>query len=72
MCKITNLEIHVIIQEEIAQFQISVDDSVVVQILDSLQQMDHVVTCLGLSHSFTTLMQLQQGLKWKKTLVGLA
>lgn len=61
--KITYLDLHVIIEEDVAQFQVSVDDSVAVQVLDPLEQLCHVVAGLGLSHSLTTLVQLQQGLK---------
>lgn len=60
---ITYLDLHVIIEEDVAQFQVSMDDSVVVQVLNTLEQLCHVVASLGLSHSLTTLVQLQQGLK---------
>lgn len=36
MAQITYLDVHVIIEEDVAQFQVSVDDSVVVQVLDTL------------------------------------
>lgn len=64
--QITYLDLHVIIKEDVAQFQVSVDDSVAVQVLDTLEQLGHVVASFWLSHSLTTLVQLQQGLKWKK------
>lgn len=64
--EITYLDLHVIIEEDVAQFQVSVDHSVVVQVLDTLEQLCHVVASLRLSHSLTTLVQLQQGLKWER------
>lgn len=59
---ITYLDLHVIIKKDVSQLQISVDDSVVVQVLDTLEQLCHVVASLWLSHSLTTLVELQQGL----------
>lgn len=61
--EITYLDLHVIIEEDVAQLQVSVDDSVVVQVLDTLEQLCHVVASLWLSHGLTPLVQLQQGLK---------
>lgn len=55
----TYLDVHVIIEEDVAQFQVSVDDLVVVQVLDTLQQLGHVVASFRLRHSLTTLVQLQ-------------
>lgn len=66
--KITYFDLHVIVKEDVSQFQVSVDDSVVVQVLDTLEQLCHVVASLGLSHSLTTLVQLQQRLKWRRNI----
>lgn len=59
----TYLDLHVIIQEDVSKLQVSVDDPVVVQVLDTLEQLGHVVSSLGLGHSLTTLVQLQQRLE---------
>lgn len=64
--KITYLDLHVVIEEDVAQLQVSVDDSVVVQVVDTLEQLSHVVAGLRLSDSLTPLVQLQQGLKQKR------
>lgn len=64
----TYFDLHVIVKEDVSQFQVSVDDSVVVQVLDTLEQLCHVVASLGLSHSLTTLVQLQQRLKWRRNI----
>lgn len=66
IAQITYLDVHVIIEEDVAQFKISVDDSVFVQEVDTLQQLGHVIASFGLGHSLTTLVKLQQGLKWRK------
>lgn len=42
------------------------DHFVVVQVLDTLEQLSHVVSGLGLCDSLTTLVQLQQGLNWRR------
>lgn len=68
--KITDLDIHVIVEEDVAELQVSVDDSVGVQVLDTFEQLGHVVASLWLSHSLTPLVQLQQGLKTVKKMVG--
>ena len=62
----TYLDLHVIIEEDVSQLQVSVDDPVVVQVLDTFEQLCHVVASLRLSHSLTTLVELQQGLKHRK------
>lgn len=36
---LTYLDLHVIIEEDVAQFQVSVDDSVVVQVLHTFEQL---------------------------------
>lgn len=60
---LTDLDFHVIIEEDVPQLQVSVNDSVVVQVMDSLQKLGHVVAGLRLSHSLATLVQLQQRLE---------
>lgn len=69
MCKftvcVTYFDIHVIIEEDVAQLEVSMYDSVAVQVLAALQQLHHVVASLWFSHSFATLVKLQQGL-WRE------
>lgn len=60
---VTDLGIHVFVEEDVAQFQVSVDDLVVVQVLDSSEHLHHVVPSLRFSHSLTTFVQLQQRLQ---------
>lgn len=64
--QITYLDLHVIVEEDVSKFQVSVDDSVVVQVMDALQQLCHVVASLGLSHCLPTLVKLQQRLQIKE------
>lgn len=59
---LTDLDLHVVIEEDVPQLQVSVNDSVVVQVMDSLQKLGHVVAGFRLRHSLATLVQLQQGL----------
>lgn len=60
---LTYLDLHFIVEEDVAQLQVSVDDSIVVQVLDPFEHLCHEVASLGLSDSLTTLVQLQQGLE---------
>lgn len=60
---LTDLDLHVVIEEDVPQLQVSVNDSVVVQVMDSLQKLGHVVAGFRLGHSLATLVQLQQGLE---------
>lgn len=64
--QITYLDLHVIVEEDVSKFQVSVDDSVVVQVMDALQQLCHVVASLGLSHGLPTLVKLQQRLQIRR------
>lgn len=61
----TYFDLHVVVEEDVAQLQVSVDDLVLVQIMDPVQELCHVVASLGFGHSLATLVQLQQGLKEK-------
>ena len=56
----TDLNIHLITQKEVSQFEIPVDDSVVVQILAPLNGLLHVIACLWLRHGLPPLVQLQE------------
>lgn len=60
---LTYFDLHVVVEEDVPQLQVSVNDFVLVQIMDSLQKLCHEVASLRLSHSFATLVQLQQRLK---------
>lgn len=66
---LTDLDLHVVIEEDVPQLQVSVNDSVVVQVMDSLQKLGHVVAGFRLSHSLATLVQLQQGLEEMNILI---
>lgn len=63
---VTYLDLHVIIEEDVSQLQVSVDDSVAVQVVDTFEQLRHVVASLGLCHSLTALVQFQQWLKQER------
>lgn len=59
----TYLDFHVVVEEDVPQFQVSVDDLVAVQIMDPFQQLGHVVASLRLRDRLPALVQLQQGLE---------
>ena len=40
--EITDLDLHLVVEEEVTKFQVSVDDSVAVQVLDSGTNLHHV------------------------------
>lgn len=61
--QITYLDLHVVVEEDVPELQVSVDDAVDVQVMDALQQLCHIVASLGLSHRLSTLVELQQGLE---------
>lgn len=62
---LTYFDLHVVVEEDVPQLQVSVNDFVLVQIIDSLQKLCHEVASFRFSHGFTTLVQLQQRLKHK-------
>lgn len=59
----TYLNVHVVAEEDVPQFQVSVYHSVVVEVLTAFYQLHHIITGLGLRYRLTTLMQLQQRLR---------
>lgn len=61
--KLTDFNLHVVAEEQVAQFQVTVDHPVVVEVVDALDGLPHEVSGLGLSHRLPTLVQLQKGLK---------
>lgn len=60
--KVTNLELHLIIEEKVAKLQVTVDDLVVMQVLHTKQQLSQEVSRLGLSDGLPPLVQLHHGL----------
>lgn len=60
---VTYFDIHLVVEEDVPQFQISVDDPVVMEILAPLEQLHHVVAGLWLRDGLTPLMELQERLK---------
>lgn len=61
--RLTYLDLHVVVEKDVPELEISVDDAVFVQVMDALQQLCHVVASLGFSHSLPALVELQQGLQ---------
>ena len=64
MCH-TDLDYHVVVEEDVAQFQVTVDDPVIVQVLAALQQLQHVIPGLRFRHRLPAFVQFQQGLQQK-------
>lgn len=60
---LTNLDLHVITEEQVAQFEVTVDDPVVVEVVDTLDGLTHEVSRLRLGHSLPALVQLQKRLE---------
>lgn len=60
---LTNLDLHVIVQEQVAQFEVTVDDSVAVEVVDTLDSLPHEVSGLGLGHCLPALVKLQKRLE---------
>lgn len=56
----TDLHLHVIAEEEVAQLEVTVDDAVVVQVLAAQDGLAQVVPHLGLTQRLPPLVQLQQ------------
>lgn len=63
VCVLTNLDLHILVEEEVAQLEIAVDDAVVVEVLAALDGLAHEVARLRLRHCLTALVQLQQRLQ---------
>lgn len=64
--RLTYLDLHVVIEEDVPELEISVDDPVVVQVVDALQQLCHVVAGLWFRQRLPALVELQQGLQIDK------
>ena len=60
--KVSNLELHVVIQKQVAKFQITVNDLTLMQMLHTQQKLMHEVTSLRLSDSFSSLVKLHETL----------
>ena len=60
--QITDLDVQLLVEKQIAQFEIPVNDILVVQVLDCIQQMSHVVCGFGFRQSFATFEQFIQTL----------
>jgi len=66
--EIADLQLHVVIQKQIAQLQISVDDFVVVQILTSQNNLTHEITGFRLSDGLSSLVHFHERL-FKQTVI---
>lgn len=62
---LTDFDLHVVIEEDVPQLQVSVNDPVLVQVMDPFEKLCHVVAGFRFGHSLTALVQLQQGLEEK-------
>ena len=60
--KVADLELHVVVEEEVAQLQVAVDDALPVQVLHAQQQLAHEVARLRLRDRLAPLVQLHQTL----------
>jgi hypothetical protein len=60
--KITNLNLHFLIDEQITQLQIPMDDSMLMEILHCTYDLEQIALHLKLRKSFSTLEQLIHGL----------
>lgn len=56
----TYFDLHVVVEEDVPQLQVPVNDFVLVQIMDSVQELRHIVASFRFGHGLTTLVQLQQ------------
>ena len=52
--------VHLVAEEQVAQFEIAVDDVIVVEVLDAEGDLFHEVTRFRFRHGFAPLMQLHQ------------
>ena len=71
---LTYFHLQILVQEEIAQLEVSVNNAVSVQVLAAQDDLPQVVAGLGLRESFPPLVQLQERLgaggkeKWEPVL----
>ena len=56
---LTYLDLHFLIEEEVAQLEVAVDDSVIVEVLAALDGVTHEVAGLGFRHCLSPLVQFQ-------------
>ena len=56
--KITDLDLHLVVEEEVAQLQISVDDAMTVEVLDSGADLVDIALDLELVQSLTSAQKL--------------
>jgi len=61
--KVANFDFHVVVEEQVAQLQVAVDHSIVVQVLAGGDNLEHVVSGFWLSDSSSSLVQLHQRLE---------
>lgn len=59
----TDLHLHVVAEEEVAQLEVPVNDAVAVQVLAAQDGLAQVVPHLGLAQRLPPLVQLQQRLQ---------
>ena len=64
--KVTNFDFHFVIQEQVTNFEISVNDSVRVKVLDSIADLQHIALDLELNKSLSPPEQLVQRLTLTK------
>ena len=53
--KIANLDIHVLVEEDVAHLQVAVDDALHVHVLDGAGNLDRVESHLGFRHTLAPL-----------------
>ena len=58
--KVSNLAIHVVIKEDVAQLEITVNDLVLVEVEDTKENLLHEVPCLRFCDRLSPLVQLHQ------------
>jgi hypothetical protein len=63
--KITNLEIHVSAQKDVAQLKIAMDNAVVVHILDGAKKLPHIKSDFGFREPFSLFDHVDEGLYFR-------
>ena len=61
--KVTNLDLHVLIEQHVAQLEVAVDDFLLVDVASALYQMFEVVAHLRLRQRLPVLQHMDQGLQ---------
>ena len=54
-------DLHVVVEKDVSELEVSVDDALVVEVFAAQQDLVEEVAALRLGHSFATLVQLHQG-----------